>query len=665
MKQKYCKLNTLAFCLILGLSAQYTQANTEYVQGTVLSDKVFYQIGGGSAIMPPPSRKRPHELSLGLGWKANLTCGNFDIKTTVKNQLNGITEGFKDLYSNVIQSATGAVASLPAMIIQRANPQLYDTLTNGMFQAKLDFDSLKTSCEEMSDKLADYVMDSKWAKAAGLENYKDIVANQPDAKLAKKQMEQEKGEKGITWVGGEKRGGVGQKAIEVIKDVVTAGFNIIEGRVVTETSQLPTTKCDGRLCTEWQSPADAAEYARRILGEKTLTTCDNCGPPTKSQAGTGLAPEIEKRTIEKMKKLEEVLNSPKITTEQLSSLSTSTIAVTRGLIEALRESPDATILGARLAHELAISHEIERALLVRRVLLAGMREPNVLNSQEGLKELEESLKMLDQEIEQVNMEMNLQRSISTNTAVAILNNRITEHQRALESNASDSTRGLSTLSNLSGSNELDGSNEGRFAAKDNYIYLPIPDSSGSLSHLNGSYRPGASNGSTGSSNGGSYSRISPISGTALNQATELLKKFEGFRDKAYFDVNAHRAGYGSDTITTADGRIIKVTKDMVVTKADAERDLARRTPQFANTVKREISADTWNKLPANAQAALTSFAYNYGSLSRTPSVIKAAQKAAETGDMSILATAVRNRQVDNNGINSRRRNQEADYILNN
>lgn len=31
--------------------------------------------------------------------------------------------------------------------------------------------------------------------------------------------------------------------------------------------------------------------------------------------------------------------------------------------------------------------------------------------------------------------------------------------------------------------------------------------------------------------------------------------------------------------------------------------------------------------------------------------------------MSALATAVRNRQVDNNGINARRRNQEADYIL--
>ncbi len=70
--------------------------------------------------MTPPSRKAL-ELGFGIGWKANLMCGNFDIKTTVRNQLNGVTEGFKDLMGNIIQSATGAVASMPALIIQRAN----------------------------------------------------------------------------------------------------------------------------------------------------------------------------------------------------------------------------------------------------------------------------------------------------------------------------------------------------------------------------------------------------------------------------------------------------------------------------------------------------------------------------------------------------------------
>lgn len=58
-----------------------------------------------------------------------------------------------------------------------------------------------------------------------------------------------------------------------------------------------------------------------------------------------------------------------------------------------------------------------------------------------------------------------------------------------------------------------------------------------------------------------------------------------------------------------------------------------------------------------------SYAYNYGSLAKTKSVLDAARRSAQSGDMNALATAIRNRQVDNNGINARRRNQEADYIL--
>lgn len=52
----------------------------------------------------------------------NATCGNFDIGATVSNQLNGITNGFQNLMGTVVQNAQSAVASLPAMVIQRANP---------------------------------------------------------------------------------------------------------------------------------------------------------------------------------------------------------------------------------------------------------------------------------------------------------------------------------------------------------------------------------------------------------------------------------------------------------------------------------------------------------------------------------------------------------------
>ena len=98
-----------------------------------------------------------------------------------------------------------------------------------------------------------------------------------------------------------------------------------------------------------------------------------------------------------------------------------------------------------------------------------------------------------------------------------------------------------------------------------------------------------------------------------------------------------------------------------MTKEDAERDLARRSQNFANTAKNQVSSSTWNALSPNVQAALTSYAYNYGSL--TKDIVKAVKDSAQSGDMKVLADAVRKRQTDNNGVNAKRRNQEADYIL--
>lgn len=53
---------------------------------------------------------------------------------------------------DVIQGATGAVASLPAMVIQRANPGLYDMLTNGVLQANVSFDKAQLNCQNMAKK---------------------------------------------------------------------------------------------------------------------------------------------------------------------------------------------------------------------------------------------------------------------------------------------------------------------------------------------------------------------------------------------------------------------------------------------------------------------------------------------------------------------------------
>lgn len=147
----------------------------------------------------------------------------------------------------------------------------------------------------------------------------------------------------------------------------------------------------------------------------------------------------------------------------------------------------------------------------------------------------------------------------------------------------------------------------------------------------------------------------PLAPEATSMTANALRRFEGFREQPYWDVNAYRTGYGSDTITTPEGRVVKVQPGMSVTREDAERDLARRTNEFASTAARQ-TGDAWGNLPPNAQAALTSVAYNYGSL--PPRILGAVQ----SGNPEAIARAVEGLAMDNNGINYARRMQEAAMI---
>ncbi|MBB2973944.1 phage tail length tape measure family protein [Mesorhizobium sp. RMAD-H1] len=136
-------------------------------------------------------------------------------------------------------------------------------------------------------------------------------------------------------------------------------------------------------------------------------------------------------------------------------------------------------------------------------------------------------------------------------------------------------------------------------------------------------------------------------------AAALIKRFEGFRPDAYYDVNAYRTGFGSDTATRANGMIEKVTKDTVVTLEDAERDLSRRILEFQNGIQKAIGIDTWQSLSEAQQAALTSIAYNYGSLPKT--IVNAIRQGGGAGAVAKAIASL--------SANPDRRREEAQTYL--
>lgn len=145
-------------------------------------------------------------------------------------------------------------------------------------------------------------------------------------------------------------------------------------------------------------------------------------------------------------------------------------------------------------------------------------------------------------------------------------------------------------------------------------------------------------------------------------AEELLRGFEGYSPTAYWDVNAWRIGYGSDTMTDADGNIVRVTKESTTTKEDAARDLARRIPEFQKQgIIPFVGKDNWERLPAATKAAVTSVAYNYGSLEN----LRSLTKAIKAGDSDGMAAALKKYASHNDGVNEKRRIAEAKIVAGN
>ncbi|MBS6037197.1 integrating conjugative element protein [Pseudomonas sp.] len=376
-----------AITLVVGVAWAQTRIdpNGVNVSGSVIGDDVLYSIGGGRAVSMGGAGNM-QSIGVGVGWNSNLICGDMSITTTLQNQLNGITNGFQTIMSNVIQNATSAVASLPALIIQRADPGLYNLLTNGILQARLDFDRSKMTCRAIANRMADMAGgQAGWDQLAEGMALRDAVSS-TDAVSAIEQAESNK-----------------------------------DGRSATDTSSIARSACGNRLtCQTWSSPQAAADWATRVLGEREQRTCENC-TKTQTTPGVGLTPMIQEEYETKLQALQELVTGARPTTlANLDAAGSSSLPITRGVIEALRDEPDQDMLGRRLASEAALSSVLEKALLLQRTLLTGKKEPNVAANELAVQAVDQENSALEQEINNLKTELELRRTLAGNSAMAII-----------------------------------------------------------------------------------------------------------------------------------------------------------------------------------------------------------------------------------------------------
>ena len=387
-------------------------------------EEFLYRLGGGEPVSIGASdRTRTREFGVSAEWDANLMCGSFDVGHSIGNQLNGVTGAFQQVMGEVVQTAQGVVASLPALAIQRLNPGLYDLLQNGVLEASQEFRIARMRCDEVARDMGDTLAHGGWTGVANADYWRRQMAlGGKDILDVSDEAEEEGGEEGVTWIGGEKRGGADQAGIRAVADVAGAGMNLLLGRRAEDRSPVAEAVCgEAAICRAWGSPENLEAWVTKVVGEVEVWTCHGC-EKVRASAGLGLASVYRGyRSAMETALVAEVGREEFTTDEALAAMrGGGGFRVSRLLIEAIRTEPAAEAVARRVAGELALGRTIEEAGMARRALWAGMREANVAINAVALREVVRAVDELDAEMAQMEMELAVKSRLASGTSVAVL-----------------------------------------------------------------------------------------------------------------------------------------------------------------------------------------------------------------------------------------------------
>jgi integrating conjugative element protein (TIGR03755 family) len=393
----------------------------------------YYEIGGAEPVSAPPN---PQVVSVTLGGSAELglgySCGKFDPVAALAHTLNNIGSGLDQAMTSMVTAASAALAALPALILQRANPGLYDLFQNALLRAEATLELATKSCEQMEAEIA-----------AGKNPYADLITLSKGndwkvqmgiggnhAVAAKEAVETANGANGVPWIGGA-AGGAGQPVLRFTGDIVQAGYNIHMNRPVTATGPAPTA-ASARLTEIWPTPADARDWVVDVVGENIVTTCDTCRKD--SVPGTGLLPKLITESVAVTVELQNLVGGATAPTlAHLEAVSAPGIAITRQVIEAIREMPttEQGLIIGRLVAEISTARTVEKALYARRLLLTGRQVPEVYATEVARKHADASIAELDEEIDSLLFETRVRREVVSDTVAVLLQRAAARRQASL------------------------------------------------------------------------------------------------------------------------------------------------------------------------------------------------------------------------------------------
>ncbi len=429
---------------------------------------IYFEIGGGDVLRD--TLNASPILNAGLSAELNLAM-SCDLWDGIHIGLDAYAEMVADhleaeltaLPQQIVTQLMNGVQGYLTAALQRAMPGMYDWAMNIDAQLQGDIEVARMSCEAAledvnagNNPFKGWVEESEafsWMAAIdqgqtdfddGTEVFEDGT---PNILYAKEAVATNKGEADVPWLTGP-AGGASGEPINLVKDTVIAGYAIQAGdadlanEAATAVQEVAYNNIAGepqervqRLGELWATAGDAAAWANEVLGEQTISYCDECEGSTTAGKGLGYAAHLEKNTVlDAWSALLEEGDLMRRTVAELRTVSSTKVQITQDVMESLSSMAvqDRNLFITRLASDVGTYRAVEKALSMRRLLQSALTTPDVQAHPPAVEDVEKLIAELRREVEDFMFEIETSKRLVSDVPAALIAYRDATKARSVQ-----------------------------------------------------------------------------------------------------------------------------------------------------------------------------------------------------------------------------------------
>jgi len=251
-----------------------------------------FSVGTGADTdnLRPSTYTQKFKVSAGFSAGFGYSCGSFDPFDNVQQMINSAIEKFKRLPQMFVVAAQAAVAALPAYILNKINPSLYNVVTKNLDDAFQLFEVNFKDCQQIEREIALGQNPYHGLVMAGIGDRMrvEIGLNSPSKTIDDIMMtvRQQGPKNGVVMSKGKRFGGEGQEPIEVTDNVLTAGINLLVDRSVDDTAPFDqSTAAEHPIIEVFATPDELIEFVTDVYGSQAFMLTEE--GPTRSKPGYG------------------------------------------------------------------------------------------------------------------------------------------------------------------------------------------------------------------------------------------------------------------------------------------------------------------------------------------------------------------------------------------